>query len=163
MVDAAREALEALGEQTKEETTPDQNDESLAEQAVVDESDVEVDEEANAGNEQRKHRRFRVNLKVFIRLSSGDVIQAQAVDLSMGGIYIEYGAAADKGKVFELAFDLPIKEEFVRVFVKAKVVRSIVIGSRNMYGLAFIFTEFAKGTDQVLAEYMELRALTAFE
>ena len=83
--------------------------------------------------------------------------RANAVDLSMGGIYIEYGASADKDKVFEMAFDLPFKDDFRRVLVKAKIVRSVVIGSRNMYGLAFLFTEFAKDTDQVLAKYIELR------
>ena len=108
-------------------------------------------------NENRQHQRFRVSLTVFIRLSSGELARANAVDLSMGGIYIEYGAPADNDKVFEMAFDLPFKDDFRRVLVKAKIVRSVVIGSRNMYGLAFLFTEFAKDTDQVLAKYIELR------
>lgn len=108
--------------------------------------------------DNRQHQRFRVNLTVFIRLSNGELARANAVDLSMGGIYIEYGASADKEKEFEMAFDLPFKDDFGRVLVKAKVVRSIVIGNRNMYGLAFIFTEFAKDTDKVLAKYLKLRA-----
>ena len=161
MADAAKEALEALGENIQEEADSVEDEGAPAIQAVDDDSIAEINEEVDAGNEQRQHRRYRVSLKVFIRLSNGDVTQAQAVDLSMGGIYIEYGAAADKDKVFEMAFDLPFKDDFKRVFVKAKVVRAVVIGSRNMYGLAFIFTEFAKGTDQVLAKYMELRGRQA--
>jgi len=123
---------------------------------AVDNSSAESVDDVPA-NENRQHQRFRVNLTVFIRLSSGELARANAVDLSMGGIYIEYGASADKDKVFEMAFDLPFKDDFRRVLVKAKIVRSVVIGSRNMYGLAFLFTEFAKDTDQVLAKYIELR------
>ena len=109
--------------------------------------------------EQRVHERFRISLKAFIRLSDGSVVRGQAVDISNGGIYVEYGAPADEGKVFELAFDLPFTTEFKRVLVKARVVRCVVIGSRALYGLAFVFTEFAKETDEVLDKYLKLRKL----
>ena len=148
-------AEEALEEIVLEDAAPVENDES-AEQAV-DSEPAEASAAAPA-SESRQHQRFKVSLTVFIRLSSGELARAHAVDLSMGGIYIEYGAPADKDKVFEMAFDLPFKDDFRRVLVKAKIVRSIVIGNRNMYGLAFVFTEFAKDTDQVLAEYIELRS-----
>jgi hypothetical protein len=109
--------------------------------------------------EQRVHERFRISQKAFIRLSDGSVVHGQAVDISNGGIYIEYGAPADEGKVFELAFDLPFTTEFKRVLVKARVVRCVVIGNRALYGLAFVFTEFAKQTDEVLNSYLKLRKL----
>jgi len=147
----AEEALEEIvledAESAEGEASPVQ---------TVDNDSVESADDAPE-SENRQHQRFRVNLTVFIRLSNGELARANAVDISMGGIYIEYGASADKDKVFEMAFDLPFKDDFRRVLVKAKIVRSIVIGSRNMYGLAFIFTEFAKDTDQVLAKYLELR------
>ena len=148
-------ADEALEEIVLEEAAASVEAEGSPVQPVDNESEVSVDDIPE--NENRQHQRFRVNLTVFIRLSSGELARATAVDLSMGGIYIEYGAAADKDKVFEMAFDLSFKDDFRRVLVKAKIVRSVVIGSRNMYGLAFIFTEFAKETDQVLAKYLELR------
>ena len=110
-------------------------------------------------NEQRVHERFRINLKTLIRLSDGSVTSAQAVDISIGGIYLEYGASADTGKVFELAFDLPFANEFKRVIVKARVVRTVVIGNRGLYGLAFIFTEFATEAEKILEQYMQLRKL----
>jgi len=110
-------------------------------------------------NEQRVHERFRVNLKTLIRLSDGTITSAQAVDISIGGIYLEYGASADAGRVFELAFDLPFTNEFKRVIVKAQVVRTVVIGSRGLYGLAFEFTEFAKEAEKILEQYMQLRKL----
>ena len=143
-------AEEALEEIVLEDAAPVESEES-AEQAVVEASDVAP------ASDNRRHQRFKVSLTVFIRLSSGELARAHAVDLSMGGVYIEYGAPADKDKEFEMAFDLPFKDSFQRVLVKAKVVRSIVIGSRNMYGLAFIFTEFAKDSENVLAKYLDLR------
>ena len=147
-------AEEALEEIVLEDAESAEGEDSPVQ--TVDNDSVESADDAPE-NENRQHQRFRVNLTVFIRLSNGELARANAVDLSMGGIYIEYGASADKDKVFEMAFDLPFKDDFRRVLVKAKIVRSIVIGSRNMYGLAFIFTEFAKDTDQVLAKYLEFR------
>jgi len=144
-------AEEVLEEIVLEDAAPVEDAGSAA-PAIADAADSLLPEREN-----RQHQRFRVNLTVFIRLSSGELARAHAVDLSMGGVYIEYGAPADKDKEFEMAFDLPFRDDFQRVLVKAKVVRSIVIGSRNVYGLAFIFTEFAKDTDQVLAKYLELR------
>ena len=149
-------ADEALEEIVLEEDAVSVDADNSSVPSVNNESAVSVDDIPE--DESRQHQRFRVNLTVFIRLSSGELARANAVDLSMGGIYIEYGASADKNKVFEMAFDLPFKDDFRRVLVKAKIVRSIVIGSRNMYGLAFIFTEFAKDTDQVLTKYIELRS-----
>ncbi len=116
-------------------------------------------EEAIAHNNNRAHERFRINFKTLIRLSDGSVARAQAVDISMGGIYLEYGAAADAGKVFELAFDLPFTAEFKRVMVKARVVRTVVIGNRGLFGLAFVFTEFVNDSEKVLEQYMQLRKL----
>lgn len=109
--------------------------------------------------EKRKHARFRISLPVGIRLSDGDIARAQAVDVSMGGIYVEYGAPADAGRQFEMAFDLPFDKDFKRVHVRAEVVRSIVIGGKDVFGIAFIFKEFVKDTDKVLEKYLELREL----
>ena len=90
-------------------------------------------------------------------MSDGTVAHAQAIDISIGGAYIEYGAPADEGMVFELAFDLAFTKGFKRVLVKACVVRSIVIGGRGMYGLGFVFLEFHKETNKILEAYIKLR------
>ena len=111
------------------------------------------------GAEKRVHHRYRVNFSVHIRLSSGDLAKATAVNLSQGGIYIEYGAPADAGLEFEMLFDLPFDDAFRRVSVRAKVVRSVVIGGKDVYGIAFAFTGFGKNTDQLLEKYLELRQL----
>ena len=111
------------------------------------------------GSERRLHTRYRVCLPVHIKLSSGELAKATAVDVSSGGIYVEYGASADEGKVFEMLFELPFDHDFQRVYVKAQVVRSFVIGNRDVYGIAFSFVEFARDTDKVLKKYLELRSL----
>ena len=124
-------------------------------------SEQEVNEilsEIKPAQEQRQYHRYKVSFKVFIRLTEGGFVTAQAVDLSMGGVYIEYGASADVNKEYDLAFDLPFSGEFKRVLVKAKIVRSVVIASRNVYGLACIFGDFAKQSESVLEAYLAQRA-----
>lgn len=111
------------------------------------------------GIERRVHVRYRISLPVYIKLSTGELAKTTAVDISSGGIYVEYGASADEGKVFEMLFDLPFDQDFQRVYVKARVVRSLVIGNRDVYGIAFSFIEFARDTDRVLKKYLELRSL----
>ena len=122
-----------------------------------DEGLIESEPAIAAGPDYRKHERFRINFKALIRLSDGSVVHAQAVDISMGGIYLEYGAPADAGKVFELAFDLPLSSEFKRVIVKARVVRTVMIGSRSLYGMAFVFMEYVNDAETILEQYVELR------
>jgi len=117
--------------------------------------------EDKPAQEQRQYHRYKVSFKVYIRLTEGGFVTAQAVDLSMGGVYIEYGASAEVNKEFDIAFDLPIKEEFKRVLVKAKIVRSIVIAGRDVYGLAMVFGDFANDTDSVLKAYLVKRAKQA--
>lgn len=159
--DAEKTSIDALGDVLDEIVLGDEisPEEVIGSDVAADnESDVEEGIASGEVENKRQHQRFRVSLKVYIRLSNGDIAHAQAIDLSMGGIYIEYGASADKNKEFEMAFDLPFTSDFQRVFVKAKVVRSIVIGNRNMFGLAFIFSEFAKDTDKILDKYLEMRS-----
>lgn len=111
------------------------------------------------GRERRQHTRYRVSLPVQIKLSSGELAKAKAVDISVGGVYVEYGASADKGRIFEMLFDLPFTTDFKRVYVKAEVVRAVIIGGKDVYGIAFNFVEFGRDTDKVLEKYLELRGL----
>ncbi|MDQ1363943.1 MAG: PilZ protein, partial [Pseudomonadota bacterium] len=83
-------------------------------------------------SENRRHTRYRVNLPVHIKLSTGEVARARAVDISTDSVYVEYGAPADEGKIFEMLFDLPFSSDFRRVYVKGKVVRAVIIGDRNV-------------------------------
>jgi len=125
---------------------------------MADMLDSEPAPEDKPAQEQRQYHRYKVSFKVFIRLTEGGFVTAQAVDLSMGGVYIEYGASVEVNKEFDIAFDLPFKEEFKRVLVKAKIVRSIVIAGRDVYGLAMVF---ANDTDSVLKAYLVKRAKQA--
>jgi hypothetical protein len=118
----------------------------------------EMDEAA--GKENRRDPRFRLNLGVTIRLSCGEFTKGIGVNISIGGIYVEYGAPADEGTVFDLCFDLTFSQDIKRVFARGKVVRSILIGGKDVYGLAFVFESFAKDTELVLEEYIEYRSRT---
>ncbi len=111
----------------------------------------------NGHHEKRQHERFRIHVRVAIRLSNGDVAWAQGVDISMGGIFIEYASSAEVGHEFEMLFDLPFQKDFKRVFVKASVVRSTIIGGKDVFGIAFVFNEFAKDTKKVLENYIRFR------
>ena len=78
------------------------------------------------------------------------------------GVYVEYGTSAEEGKEFDLMFELLIKGVFKRVMVKGRVVRSIMIAGRGVYGLAFVFKGFEKETDKVLKEYIEHRRTSTY-
>lgn len=117
------------------------------------------DEGLGSAADQRQHPRFRVNLTIHIRLSSGELVSGVAVNISKGGLYIEYGAPADPDDEFEMLFDLPFENDFRRVYARAKVIRSVIIGGKDVYGIAFAFTSFAKDTEEVLEQYLDYRSV----
>ena len=125
---------------------------------MTDEMDEDLDAAEEAAKDNRVHPRFRLNQGVTIRLSSGEFVKAQATNISIGGVHVEYGSPADEGLVFDLCFDLPFSREFKRVYAKGKVTRSICIGARDIYGIAFRFEGFAKDSEAVLEEYIDLRS-----
>jgi PilZ domain len=130
------------------------------EQTAEAEQAVEVEQTAEAeGREQRKSIRFRINMGVQVRLSSGTVVRTQGKNISIGGIYVEFEAPADLGDEFEMMFDVPLSNEIKRVFVRSKVTRSALIGGKDVYGIAFQFLSFAKETEQILEEYLNYREL----
>ena len=110
-------------------------------------------------SEQRSTQRFRINMSVQIRLSSGSMVCAQGKNISGGGLYIEFEAPADLGDEFGLMFDLPFTDEIKRVYVKGRVMRSALIGDKDVYGIGFQFIDFAKGTGAVLEKYIDLRGM----
>lgn len=129
----------------------------MTEQAEASAGQKNVREQA--ASEKRRHTRYRVSLPVYIKLGSGELAKTRAVDISIGGVYVEYGSSAPLGKVFEMLFDLPFSTDFKRVYVRGEVVRAVIIGGKDVYGIAFNFVEFARDTEKVLDKYLELRAL----
>jgi hypothetical protein len=119
----------------------------------------QIGDQDAAAIEKRRHTRYRVSLPVHIKLSSGAVAKAKAVDISVSGVYIEYGASAETGKVFDMRFDLPFADDFKQVLVRGEAIRSVVIGGKDVFGIAFNFIEFARETDKVLESYLDLRGI----
>ena len=113
--------------------------------------------EGKGGREQRRSARFRINIGVMVRMSSGVVVKAQGKDLSKGGIYVEFEAPADVGDEFDMMFDVAFNDEIKRIFVKSHVTRSALIGGKDVYGIAFRFMSFAKETEEVLEKYLSYR------
>jgi len=107
--------------------------------------------------EQRSHPRFRINMSVFVRLSSGELVRAQGKNISKTGLYIEYGAAADVGNEFEMMFDVPLVDGMPRIYVRARVMRTTLIGDRDVYGMGFQFLNFSKDSEVSLDKYLDLR------
>jgi len=107
--------------------------------------------------DNRRFIRVRVSFDITIRCTDGQLTHARAVDLSEGGVYVEYASSAQKGSVLDMFFDLPFADDFKRVFVKAEVVRAVVIGNRDVFGIAFNFTQFARQSELILQQYIEIR------
>jgi len=111
------------------------------------------------GQEQRASIRFRINTGVVVRLSSGDLVRTQGKNISSGGIYVEFEAPADVGDEFELMFDVAFSNEIKRIYARVRVMRSGLIGGKDVYGIGFQFLSFAKNTDEILNKYLELREM----
>jgi len=112
---------------------------------------------SETAKDKRRFIRVRVSFDITIRCSDGRLTHARGVDLSEGGLYAEYASSAEKGRVLDMFFDLPFAKDFKRVFVKAEVVRSVVIGNRDVFGIAFNFIQFARHSDVILQKYIEIR------
>jgi len=110
-----------------------------------------------AAKDKRRFTRVRVSLDVTIRCTDGRLTHARAVDLSEGGMYVEYESSAEQGRVLDMFFDLPFAQDFKRIYVKGEVVRAVVIGNRDVFGIAFNFIQFARQSDLFLQKYIEIR------
>ena len=131
------------------------------EQEQIVESDSEEQEQTveSGGQEQRSSIRFRINMSVVVRLSSGDLVRTQGKNISRGGIYVEFEAPADMGDEFESMFDVAFSDEIKRIYAKVRVMRSELIGGKDVYGIGFQFLSFAKNTGEILEKYLELREM----
>jgi len=131
------------------------------EQEQVAESDEPKQEQTAepGGQEQRESIRFRINMGVVVRLSSGDLVRTQGKNISSGGIYVEFEAPADVGDEFELMFDVAFSNEIKRIYARVRVMRSGLIGGKDVYGIGFQFLSFAKNTGEILNKYLELREM----
>ena len=115
------------------------------------------EENESDAQEQRNSFRFRINMGVLVRLSSGSLVRTQGKNISKGGLYVEFEASADLGDEFEMMFDVSLSDDIKRVYVRAKVMRSSLIGDKDVYGIGFQFLSFAKDTEAVLDKYLEMR------
>lgn len=107
-----------------------------------------------ASRDNRRFERYNVSFTVHIRLSNGEIVDGLAKNISKGGIYIEYGSSAEMGSEFELMFSAAIDEGIERVLARGKVVRSIAIAGRNVFGIAFVFLALHNDSEGVLERFL---------
>lgn len=129
------------------------------EQEMVVEAEQQEPAVEKEGQEQRSSIRFRINMSVLVRLSGGDIVRTQGKNISKGGIYVEFEAGADKGDEFDIAFDLPFTDEIKRVTARGRVMRSALIGGKDVYGIGFLFVSFAGESESILDKYLGLREM----
>jgi len=133
---------------------------SEEQEQVVEPDEPEQEQTAESdGQEQRASIRFRINTGVVVRLSSGDLVRTQGKNISSGGIYVEFEAPADVGDEFELMFDVAFSNEIKRIYARVRVMRSGLIGGKDVYGIGFQFLSFSKNTGEILNKYLELREM----
>ena len=117
----------------------------------------EEQEQHTDAAEQRTGARFRINMTVVVRLSSGSLVRAQGKNISKGGVYVEFEASADVGDEFDIMIDLPFSQAIKPMYARAKVARSSLIGGKDVYGIGFQFVNFLSDTEEVLMKYLENR------
>ena len=79
------------------------------------------------------------------------------VDLSVGGVYVMYDSSASEGSEFDMFFDVPLGEEFPRVYARGRVVRVVMIATHDAFGIGFQFVKFYKNSESVLQQYIDSR------
>lgn len=106
------------------------------------------------GIEKRKYPRFNVSFKVHIKLSSGEIVDGLAKNISKGGICIEYDSSAEVGSEFEMMFTVANKDSMEKVYTRGQVIRSVAVAGRNVFRIAFLFLALHKDSEQVLDRFL---------
>lgn len=101
------------------------------------------------GSSQKLHTRIPAR----ITLSSGDKVTASLVELSLAGATIEYPAAADKGTLFTLSFQVPVKLKNVPVQVKAEVLGNYL--HHRVFEISLRFRELHEEDRKTLETYLQ--------
>ncbi|THB68464.1 MAG: PilZ domain-containing protein [Gammaproteobacteria bacterium] len=109
------------------------------------------------GEENRQYNRIKINRKIFIRQSNGEVVTATACDISLGGVGLicEYGC--DVGQQFEVSVNLTGNPKLGPIQAKAQVRFVNLIGGIDSYRIGLEFLQFKGQSQSVLEHYIEMR------
>lgn len=106
-------------------------------------------------NDLRRYPRVAVVRPVWIRTSSGAVVQARSTNLSQGGIAVAFEAPAEIGATLELSFSLTVRGRQVDFRVKG-IARFNHLSS-NGYIIGFQFVKLDPDLCESLREFVALK------
>lgn len=106
--------------------------------------------------DKRKHPRVRVDIQVGIILSSGKVVYARIKNISVGGIFISTIYSADKGKQFQMFFNLPLHGVAKKIEVICKVA-FVHFGKQDEVFIGMEFVKFRDNGKNLVCDYVDDR------
>ncbi len=108
---------------------------------------------AQPGWDRRLHQRFAASLSMKVR-RGGDVMEAQAVDVSRTGLYIESEMTPEAGEQLGLLLRLPGNAQPVEL--SARVVRSATAGTCPAGGFAVQLLDFSEREERMFLNYLKI-------
>jgi len=108
---------------------------------------------AHPGWDRRVHQRFAAKLALKVR-RAGQVLEAQAVDVSRTGLYIESDVVPETGEQLGLLLRLPGNVQPVEF--SARVVRSPSAGSCPAGGFAVQLLDFSEREERMFLNYLKI-------
>jgi c-di-GMP-binding flagellar brake protein YcgR len=114
--------------------------------------------------ERRASPRIKSRQKVGVVLSSGDVHYVWTYDISLGGMQLLSDYSADSGdtlRVFFSALDTET-DQYVRIYARIQVVRSVYDGSERCFRIGVEFVEFEGNGRSIYNRYLDSRLYSRY-
>jgi Tfp pilus assembly protein PilZ len=108
---------------------------------------------AHPGWDRRQHQRFAATLALKVK-RAGVLLEAQAVDVSRTGLYIESDVVPEAGEQLGLLLRLPGNAQPVEL--SARVVRSPSAGSCQTGGFAVQLLDFSEREERMFLNYLKI-------
>jgi c-di-GMP-binding flagellar brake protein YcgR len=103
-------------------------------------------------NDHRSFPRVAVTRPVWIRTSSGAVVQARSTNISQGGLAVAFESPAEIGAVLELSFSLVVRGRQVDFRLQGTACFNHLSG--NGYIIGFKFTKIDADASENLREFV---------
>ncbi len=108
--------------------------------------------------ENRKHKRVKINRKAIIIQSTGEKVIAKACDVSIAGVGIVCEYSCDVGQTFEIIVNLLGDPKLGVLHFKAQARFINLIGGLDAYRIGFQVVEFYGNSEKLLASYIQSKS-----
>lgn len=114
--------------------------------------------------ERRASPRIKSRQKVGVVLSSGDVHYVWTYDISLGGMQLLSDYSADSGDTLRVFFSVLDTEtdQYVRIYARIQVVRSVYDGSERCFRIGIEFVEFEGNGRSIYNRYLDSRLYSRY-